>query len=234
MSPMKKVFCLLLAVVLLAACQQEKKKRQNLRVARGLRGSTMINPNQGAAAALANCGSYSVPGKLWGEVTSYQGDQAFLQELQILTSPVLSTLPADDQLGYVSGQSGQMTGVRFWGNASVMNAYGNGAIDPNTAEIRLEIFDSQACQLKADGSVCPVIPIHIGAGQPGFAGFEGYVNGGLARLTFSDNYGVIILDGQISGSVYTGTVQYTTAGTGGQARILGRFQIPVQGFFSFL
>jgi hypothetical protein len=234
MSSIKKVSCLFLALLFLAGCQQEQKKRQDLRVARGLRGSTMINPGQNAASAVAQCGSYSVPGKVWGEVTSYQGDQAFLQEVQILTSPVLSTLPADDQLGFVSGQSGQRTGVRFWGNATVMNAYGNGAIDPNSAEIRMEIFDSQACQLKADGTIRPVIPIHIGAGQPGFAGFEGYVNGGMARLTFSDNYGVLILDGQISGSFYTGLVQYTTAGTGGQARILGRFQIPVQGFFSFL
>ena len=175
-----------------------------------------------------------MPGKFWGEVTSYQGDQAFYQEVQLLTSPVLSQLPADDQLGYVSGMSGQPTGVRFWGTANIMNAYGNGTIDPNTAEIRLEIYDDRACQMKADGTIRPVIPIHIGAGQPGFVGVEGFVNGGSARISFVDNYGAIILEGQISGAYFSGTVSYTTAMTGGQARILGRFQIPAQGFFGIM
>jgi|GEM_PF-6348754 len=232
MSSVKKAICLALAVVVLAGCQQKKNQKQSLRTGRGLRGSTMVNtgPNSSAVSS-ATCGSYSVAGKMWGEVTSYQGDQAFLQELKILTNPVLSTLSAEDQLGYVSGQSGQYTGVRFWGNAVVMSAYGNGTIDPNTAEIRLEIFDDRACQLKSDGTVRPIVPIHIGAGQPGFVSAEGYVNGGQARLTFVDNYGAIVLDGQISNNIYSGTVSYTTAETGGQARILGRFQIPVQGFF---
>jgi hypothetical protein len=229
MSSMKKAICLAVAVLVMAGCQQKKNRKQSLRAGRGLRGSTMVNTGPTSAAqSAAQCGSYSVQGKFWGEITSYQGDQAFLQELQMLTAPVLSQLPADDQLGYVSGQSGQYTGVRFWGNVGVIN----GMINPSTAEIRIEIFDDRACQLKADGTVRPVIPIHIGAGQPGFAGVEGYVNGGMARITFMDNYGAIILDGQIGNNYYSGNVSYTTATTGGQARILGRFQIPVQGFFS--
>lgn len=227
MSPLKKAFCLMLTIALVAGCQQKKNKKTSLRTGRGLRGSTMVNTAGQINASNASCGSYSVPGKVWGEVTSYQGDQAFYQELQLLTSPVLRTLPIEDQLGFVSGQSGQFTGVRFWGNVSA--PYGQ--INPATAEIRIEIYDDKACQLKTDGTVRPVIPIHIGASQPGFTGAEGYVNGGIARLTFADTYGVIILDGQISNGIYSGTLQYTTLDTGGQARILGRFQIPVQGFF---
>ncbi len=227
-SNMKKAFCLALTVFVLVGCQQKKNKKQSLRQGRGLRGSTMVNNGANSASASAlQCGSYN-PGKAWGEITSYQGDQQFYQEVQLLTNPVLRTLPFDDQLGMVSGQSGQYTGVRFWGSVRIAN----GMVDPNASEIRLEIYDDRACQPKADGTIRSVVPVHIGANQPGFLGVEGYV-AGQAKLTFLDNYGAIILDGQIINGYYSGTVSYTTTDTGGQARILGRFQIPAQGFFTY-
>ncbi len=227
MSSFKKLVCLTLSLVILAGCEQKKNPKQSIRTGRGLRGSTMVNTGAVAANAAA-CGSYQMQGKYWGEVTSYQGDQAFYQAVLALTAPVLSQLPADDQLGYVSGQSGQNTGVRFWGTV-VANSMGQ--IDPTNSEIRLEIFDDRACMTKADGTIRPVVPIHIGANQPGFAGADGFVSGGNVRINFVDNYGSITLEGQISGAYFSGIISYSTAATGGQSSILGRFQIPAQGFF---
>src|SRR3989344_7258459 len=84
----KKAFCLLVAVAVVAGCQQKKNKKQSLRNGRGLRGSTQVNTGPGSAqAANLQCGSYTVAGKQWGEVTSTQGEPAFYQEVLMLTNP---------------------------------------------------------------------------------------------------------------------------------------------------
>lgn len=230
----KNAMALMFAIVLVAGCQQKKNKKQSLREGRGQRGSTEMNTGPGSKQQSSmQCGSYYVQGKAWGEVTGHQGEQYFYQQVRTLTNPVLMSLPPEDQLGMVSGQSGQPTGVRFWGHAQILNGGGQGQIDPNSAEIRVEIFDDRACQVKPDGSVRPVIPIHIGASQPDFVSTSGYVQGANARITFQDIYGAIILDGQISSGVYSGYMSYTTYETGAQPRILGHFRVPVNGFFSF-
>lgn len=227
MSPLKKTFCLALTLIILVGCQQKQNKKQSLRSGRGLRGSTQVDKN-----SAQSCGTYKVEGKSWGEVVAMQNQQIFQQEVQMLTNPVLMTLPLEDQLGMVSGQSGQFTGVRFWGHAMTVAGGQYAAIDPGTAQIRIEIYDDKACQLRSDGTVRPVIPIHIGAGLPGFISAEGSVSGARARLTFVDIYGSIVMDGQISNSYWTGTLSYTTQQTGPQARILGRFTVPYCGFFT--
>ncbi len=240
MSPRKLILLVTLLATVLVACQQKNPKRASLRTGRNLRGdvNSPLEPNRptGAPTSQAGaCGSYSVPGKQWGEVTNQSGDTVFMQEINFLMSPVLQQLPAEDQLGYVSSQSNQNTGVRFWGNAQSSNSSGQGAIDPRSAEIRIEIFDDRACQTRSDGTQRPMIPIHISASQPDVRRIEGYINGnpnngGSANLYFEDKYGAIILQGTFSGQYYTGTMSYTLTGYSG-SRTLGRFTVPICGFF---
>lgn len=227
----RRIFITLCLIVSVAVgCQQKRNKKQSLRTGRGGRGM-VTNPTLTNATTNSQCGSYYVAGKQWGEVTGMQGDQAFWQEVYNLTAPVLSGLPADDQLGYVSAASGQPTGVRFWGHAQTAYGNGQGPIDMNTAEIRIEIFDDRACQPKGDGSMRPMIPVHIGRSQPDFVRAEGNVNGGQVNLLFEDKYGMITLQGQIMNGYFSGDMSYSTAQTGGQLRLLGRFTVPTCGFF---
>jgi hypothetical protein len=240
MSP-RKLFTYFILTTLLAAavaCQQKNPKRTSIRSGRNSRGdvNSPLEPSGPKTTSGVNaCGSYSVPGKVWGDVTSTAGDQAFMQEINYMMSGVFSQLPQEDQLGYVSSQANQSTGVRFWGNVQSANASGQGAIDVKTAEIRIEIFDDRACQTRSDGTQRPMIPIHISANQPGVKKIEGYItgtpnNGGSANLYFEDAYGAIILQGTFSGQYYTGTMSYTLAGYSG-SRTLGRFTVKTCNFF---
>ncbi len=237
MSPLKSVFCFLLTITILAGCQPKKNPKQ--RLGRGGRGyfNSAYNSNPSIMNAGANqCGSYIPAGanmtnKMWGEVTSTYGDQQFMQELYLLTAPVLSSLPAEDQLGQVSGQSGQYTGVRFWGNARTYYPGMNGQIDISSLQVRIEIYDDKACQPKSDGTVRPMIPIDIGPSQPGFVRGQGAVSNGQANIYVEDIYGAISLQGVINGQYFTGTMSYSTPQTGGQLRQLGTFNVPTCGFF---
>lgn len=226
MTPRKNLFAILLVIVLACvACQQKKNKKQSLRSGRNARGFNNSNfqANPSALNGAGQCGSMQGPSnKTWGDVTPYQGD--FQQEVQILTNPTMAGASAEDLLGSVRS-------VYFWGNATIPCS-GYGPMNPATAQIRLEIFDDKACQVKSDGTVRPMIPIHIGPQQPGFVSAEGFVNGGQARLTYTDTYGSIVLEGTISNGRYSGNMLYTTYETGGQPRVLGRFDVLQSGFFS--
>lgn len=235
MSPRKLFVFSMLLILVATGCQQKNAKKTSLRSGRNARGdaNSPIEPNRPTGAptsAAGACGSYSVAGKQWGEVTSTAGDQSFKQEIEFLMSPVLKQLPAEDQLGYVSSQSNQSTGVRFWGHAQSANSSGQGAVDPRTAEIRIEIFDDRACQMRSDGTQRPMIPIHISSKQPDFRRMEGMINGNNVNLYFEDKFGAIIMQGTFSGQYYTGTMSYTLTGYSG-SRTLGRFTVPVCGFF---
>lgn len=240
MSPRKLFTFLILSTLVAAAvgCQQKNPKRTSIRSGRNLRGdaNSPLEPNRVTTTTGTNsCGSYKVPGKTWGEVTSTAGDQAFMQEIWYLMNPVLSQLPAEDQLGYVSSQSNQATGVRFWGNVQTANSSGQGAIDTRTAAIRIEIFDDRACQTRSDGTQRPMIPIYITASTPGVKRIEGQIvgnpnTGGSASLLFEDTYGAIILQGTFSGQDFTGTMSYTLSGYTG-SRTLGQFRVKICSFF---
>lgn len=240
MSPRKLfTFIVLITVVASAvACQQKNPKRTSLRTGRNTRGdmNSPLEPSgPKTTSGVGACGSYTVAGKTWGEVTSTAGDQAFMSEIKFMMSTVFEQLPAEDQLGFVSASSNQATGVRFWGNAQSANSSGQGQIDPRTAEIRIEIFDDRACQTRSDGTQRPMIPIHISAKQPGVKRIEGMISGsasggGTANLYFEDQYGAIILQGSFSGQYYTGTMSYTLAGYTG-SRTLGKFTVKTCSFF---
>jgi hypothetical protein len=232
MSP-RKCFVIFAALALVATgCQQKKAHRVSLREGRGLRGGVGQSPTGGGAGGTSTgnqCGTYKVPGKSWGGVYSQQGDQAFYNEIYYLMYPVLSQLPDEDQLGYVSSRLNDSTGVRFWGNAEA--ASGNvGALNGSTARIRIEIYDDRACMTKADGSVRSMFPIDIAASQEDFVSATGSITTYGANLTFTDSYGSIIMSGTFSGSDFVGTMSYTVNGFAGM-RKLGQFTVPRCQFF---
>ena len=187
-----------------------------------------INSSRTARGGLTGRGAVLGYGKSWGEITSDAGDQVFWQELNNLTSPALSGLSSDDQLGYVSSQSGQNTGVRFWGNARVFQ---NSQIDPSSLMIRLEIYDDRAGQIRSDGTSRPNIPIQISSDQPTYVTAGGSMQGGQVYLWFQDVYGTIMLSGYISGQTFSGQIGYQDSATGNQPRTLGNFTVPASGFF---
>src|SRR6185312_7017767 len=133
-------------------------------------------------------------GKAWGSVTSQSGDQAFWQELYLLTYPALNNQSADEQLGYVSSQDGQATGVRFWGNAMV--SQDGTSIDSNSLMIRLEIYDDRTGTVRSDGTTRPDVPIQISPDQPTYVSSGGTLGaGGQTQIYFQDQFGTIILQG---------------------------------------
>jgi hypothetical protein len=199
----------------LMGCQPAKSDKLSL-------GSGRLARTTSATAATPN-------GKAWGSITSQAGDQGFWQELYYLTYPALSGQSAEEQLGYVSAQDGQATGVRFWGNANV--TADGASLDSSSLSIRLEIYDDRTGTARADGTTRPDIPIQISPDQPTYISSGGTISGGQAQIYFQDQFGTIIMQGQISGQQFSGSIFYSDDATGGQTRQLGVFSVATCGFF---
>lgn len=181
----------------------------------------------GRGARVSAIGATAPTGKIWGSITSSAGDAAFDQELYYLTYPTLSTASAADQLGYVSSQDGQATGVRFWGNVHMVGAN----VDATTMVIRLDIYDSHTGQIASDGTTIPDVGIQISPDQPTFVGAGGTVSGSTINLYYQDIYGTIMVSGSTDGQTFTGAIGYQNAITDNQTRTLGNFSVPLCGFF---
>lgn len=230
----KLMFVMLLGFAVAAVGCQPKPNRDRSRIGRTARGPIGQTPNGNPAAFQP-----STQGTSWGEVTGIAGDRAFQDELFYFTAPMLNGAPQEDQLGYVASTSGQATGVVFWGEASVHGGanpmYGgnltSGQLDGQRARLHIEIYDDKTGLQRSDGSVRPQIVVHIGADQQGFVSAQGSIQGNQVNLIFTDQMGSVILQGSLMGQYFTGTMLYTNSQTGGQARQLGRFQVPACGFF---
>jgi hypothetical protein len=214
MASRKFGFIMLLALSFCLGCQPAPNNSSNF-------------TSTGRGARTTSVGAAVPSGKTWGAITSSAGDAAFDQELYYLTYPTLSNASASDQLGYVSSQSGQATGVRFWGNAHMVGAN----VDSTTMMLRLDIYDDRTGQTDSDGNVIPDIGIQISPDQPTFVTAGGTVNGTTANLYFQDTYGTITLTGDVSTQNFTGTITYQDNITGNQPRTLGNFTVPLCGFF---
>ncbi len=218
----RRLFILTLLVSVLAGtgCQPKKGRTQRQRIGRAVRGPVsydqfgMPRPFQSSSAATA-----------WGEVTSDSGDQNFQNELYFFALPSLANMPSEEQLGYVSGQSSQQTGVAFWGE--VRGIFSQGQVDGARSRLHIEVYDDRYGVTRADGSTREQLVVHIGADQQGFVRAYGNMQQGI---TFEDVYGSVTLRGSIQGQYFVGEIYYANQYSGGSRR-LGRFSVPAQGFF---
>lgn len=138
------------------------------------------------------------------------------------TDQVKGLLGADpsvnlNNIGTVNNQNG----VDLFGEVSV-NAT-NGAIMPAgwngaSSRIQLVITDSKV----AEGQK----PISIIMAQG-----SGGASNGSARLTFSDSYGQITIQGTYNATTFTGTVGYSNTSGNRRSGTIGNFSIPTCAFF---
>jgi hypothetical protein len=224
------------AAILFMGCQPPPNRNSNSRIGRLARGNVGTSATGGPAPF--NNPNAAQAGTQWGEITS-SSDQTFQQELYFFTMPMLASAGPEDQLGYVSSQHGQQTGVAFWGEASVFGSgtpgyasqMSSGQLDGSHARIHIEIYDDKTGQQRSDGSVRPQIVVHIGYDQSGFVSAQGTVQNGQVNMVFTDSMGSVIMQGMLQGQYFTGTMAYTNSQTGGQQRTLGQFTVPACGFF---
>ncbi len=139
--------------------------------------------------------------------------EAFTQAVRALVS---STLPPD-QLGFVSGQANQDTGIVFAGfieleGGPLSQASGQQrAVVTGQSNLKISIWDSFAGQTYQDErgqtQYIPEYAIGFSSAQ------SGSVSGRNARITFADQYGSITLVGQFDGddlcqSVFWGDLEF--------------------------
>lgn len=211
---------LLLTAVASGGCQQKKSRTDRQRIGRTLRGPV----NYSATGTPMPLGS-SNGSVIWGEIVGYD-QQSFQNDIYLFARPSLDTRSAEEQLGYVSSQAGQSTGVRFWGE---VRGNQNG-IDQQRSRIHIEVYDDRyvSGMTLSSGRQIEQLVVHIGYDQPGFVRAYGSLQQGF--LSFEDNYGAVIFkNARIQGSQFTGEIWYTNMYTG--ERRLGQFNVPAQGFF---
>lgn len=222
------VMSLFMMASILAGCQPAKNQRQSIRVGRA---RADVSGNRSAFDAYGTKGTES--NKTWGEVTSNASSQSWMQELLNFSAPSLNGVPADQALGFVSGSSGQNTGVRFYGNA-VTNGSSGGysrSFDPKSMTIHIEIYDDKT----ANGTAAPVV-IEISPAIDGYVATSGSLSGSQVNLNFQDAYGMVRMQGTINGNSFTGQFGYCTGDQSycsntGNTRLLGNFAVDTCGFF---
>ena len=230
----RKISMLFMArmVMTVAVGCQQKRSTKKTSLGRNLRGTLDKNFTGDPATSSNLCGGYSISGKYWGEITlaNGQSQQDFIQQVSDLTAPSLGNEDNAEGLGTVSGSPGASTGIRFWGDAPLPK--GAGALDMSDSEIRIEIHDSNACQKREDGTIRPIIPIHLGPREPGQQSAKGQsYSDGRVLLEWEDSFGIIRLEGRLNGQQFSGTVIYSTERTGDQPTRLGQFSVNRCGFF---
>lgn len=137
------------------------------------------------------------------------------------------------QLGYVSDQPGQQTGVWIRGNVSTQG----GELDKANTSIRIIIWDEFAGRTDESGNVIPEYGLSFnGATSNSYINY----NSNRAVLRFQDSYGWVEFDGQFDDEWFWGEVRYfnnvldesVTAYSSPWDGHLGEFYIPVSGFFN--
>lgn len=230
---MKKYSLVIFALVAAFNIGCQPKNNQKTRVtARAVRGG--VTPTQ-AVAPTTSTTTPEASGKQWGQVVQFSNQSQ--QQFQAGVAGLISNLAEPDgtqalALGTVSGRSGDTTGVRFWGSVA---RGANGQITDGA--LRISIVDNYVGQTNSAGEAITEIPIYIASGVEGFAGVSGQMNGNSARVTFSDSYGSITLDGQVSGQWFVGNMYYANSflwngQRPGAQGTLGYFAVPVCGFFA--
>lgn len=215
----RQIILLMTLASLLAGCQVRKRK-DAIRPGRTAGGPISKNHNQYGCL-----NPYIVNGASWGEIT--QGFSSnFQSAVYLLTLPHLDGLPVNEQLGNVSGVSGQSTGVRFWGQVGF-----NGAQVQTNSSLHIEVYDDRYCTPGPNGKSINQVVLHIGPAMQGFQYAAGTVNNNMASLTFVSVYYSVTLYGYIQNQWFTGDIYFKNSYTQGEDVYLGQFQVPTCGFF---
>lgn len=207
MSARKIMVFMLMTTVVLAGCQSKKSNKSSMVRGRGAATYNRVNnnfPNTGSNQG--NGYSNSTVNASWGEFTRGGTSQ---NQFQSNLNNMIGT-----DLGYISGDSGQFTGARFFGtiNYNPNNSNSNSNINTDGS---LEIW------VYGQSTVWQSNPLSL---------YGGTASGNYVQLAFQDSEGWIILDGYFSGNYYQGNIWF---GPGDNQMVqLGNFAVPACGFFS--
>ncbi len=227
---------LVMSIMLTACGKKEKKEPISLRGARGGVSDTGSMPTAGGGST---GGTYQpASGKTWGEITrgSFTQNQ-FNDFVRYFTSATLDLYADPSEIGYVSGDSNQSTGIRFWGQVATQTAFNPTAsvstqITSASSELRIVIWDSYAGQKDASGQTIPEYPVHIKGNA------SGSINGNQATITFNQpGFGSIKLQGTFDQNTFQGWASfdnetYWDGQKPGAANYLGQFRVSTCGFFN--
>lgn len=216
----KSMLTVLVLGLVLTGCGQDKK-RESVSGGRGVRttGDTSGITGVNTAGASANYAK-----GLWGEVVR---PTDFSQEkFQERVSGFVSATMDPENLGTVSGSSGDKTGIRFSGLVIVKG----GNIDQSASKVHIAVWDSYA-GTTIEGKTVPEYPLDFNR----ITKFK--VSGTKYEIVFEDEYGYVGFYGDKVGDKFTGNFTYRNhkmydgSDADTQEFVLGTFSVTFNGFF---
>lgn len=182
-----KIFAALTMALALTACPDKNKKDRSRNYVRYDRSGDWQNYNNMNAMIDPSTGQGM---QNWGMITSNYGFNGVLQSFM-----------AGAQIGYVSGNPNDGTGIRFHGSAS--------------SQIYFLVWDDYANQ----SGQAFYWPMSVADAQ---------VSSNYARIILEDSVGQVKLEGNIDyNGIWSGSVQfYNYNSNGGGAETLGNFSVP--------
>jgi hypothetical protein len=250
MKKMIMVFALLLMLPGLVACGKKDNKRTSIsnRNARDPINQPVGNDPQTSRGGTQLSNQGYIYGQIYNSGAYGRSDAQFEQNVRGFTSATLD--PWGDpnngvapELGQVSGQPGQSTGVWIRGDARVVggNFDPNGGnqrqLDANATNIRIIVWDSYAGQTDSSGNAIPEYAVSFTSATTN--SFINYQNRS-AVITFQDEYGWVKFSGTFDAEYFSGTVEYynndyvstiLSPNAGAWDGIMGEFYISTCGFF---
>lgn len=136
---------------------------------------------------------------------------------------LLSATVNPSEVGQISSGPNDQTGVRFEGQIKLD---ANGNVNLQQTRIIIKVYDSLVLQSAIDGSnQFQAIPIEFSQASSG----QFNLQTGTGFVSFTDQYGEIRFDGNLSGDFFMGQISFrnTTNVTGGAAAsgVLGQFYV---------
>jgi hypothetical protein len=199
---MKKILIIVLAVVIALGTVACNKKKEGSKVVSRTNRGYMAGSNLTAPSGQA-IGWDALDNS---PITSINSPNIIYESLNLLTASV-----PRDQIGNLTGD------VRMAMNLRVNQG---GQIDPNDSRIGMVFWDDYSVYGGAD-------PLTILMDAYVNSSAQGEVRGTNIYVTFTDQYGQIIVSGQIQGNTISGQIRYQNFGS--KVRTLGSFQLPKSG-----
>lgn len=207
------------------------------RCERGCTGSSGGGGNYDDPYYDGSSGSYSE----WGQIYKDQYTQSQFQDgvdgfVSATIDPWGDYHPEGwDELGDVSGDIDQDTGVWIRGKAVLRNGSlnpngsNNSQIEPGQTALRMVIWDTYAGQTDAQGNTIPEYGVSFDSAE------SGYVNGNTAVIRFRDGKGWVELNGVFDSQWFYGEVKFDNAvgayNISPKEGRIGYFFLPTCGFF---